>query len=172
MRVWIRGLWRRRSWCNAHLSDLHPRVNRRAFRNRNDGWHSNLECCVLCAAVWCSYSLTWSLASFLKKLKLKSFSSLLWSSFSQPTVPRGWILMTLVIPLTFPLAPPCGGHLCFSVKCLINRWMDCLEIWHTLLCPPPQDELWELWWPRNFSSIYVHCLYNYIKLIDTSFEKE
>ncbi len=42
------------------------------------------------------------------------------------TVPRGWILLTLVT--VFPLAPPWGWYLWFLVKRLSNYWMDCHEI--------------------------------------------
>ncbi len=38
--------------------------------------------------------------------------------------------------LTFPLAPPAGQNLSFSVKYLKNYWMDCHEIGIRQSCSP------------------------------------
>lgn len=46
-----------------------------------------------------------------------------------------WILLTLMIPLEYRMASPWGLHLCFSVKCVSNNWVDYYVFWYT------QDEL-------------------------------
>lgn len=48
-------------------------------------------------------------------------------------VPRGWTLLTSVF-LCFPIAPPWGWHLWFSLKCFKSYWLDLHFILNYVTC--------------------------------------
>jgi len=52
-------------------------------------------------------------------------------------------------PLTFSLAPPAGGYLCYLVKYCSDLWMNGTVIWQTLL------PLWNLFVCHTCETVYI-----------------